>query len=225
MEQRTSFVGLGRVAALLKRLQASFDTDMSMTLFLARHAAHGDLGKVLTGRGAGIRLSDQGRAQAEGLAKRLDREEIELVHSSPRERAMETSEIVARRLRVPIEIAPALDEIDFGEWTGRSFEQLAQDRRWTQWNGRRSEVSPPGGETMAEAVARAMIHVEKIGAEARRRVLCISHADVIRGIVADVLGLSLDNLLRFDIDPASLSALVIGRREMRLTVLNESCAG
>lgn len=197
---------------------------MSVTLLLARHAAHGDLGRVLTGRGGGSRLSEQGRAQAERLADRLEREEIMTVHSSPRERARETAEIIAERLRVPVEVSPALDEIDFGEWTGRPFEQLDRDPRWRQWNERRSEACPPGGETMAAAAARAVAYLERIRIGGRQRVLCVSHADIIRGVVAHFLGLSFDNLTRFDIDAASLSALVMGPWGVRIASLNERCA-
>lgn len=193
-------------------------------MILARHAAHCDLGQVLTGRRGGAPLSDSGRAQAERLAQRLAREEIDVVHSSPQERARETAEIVAGRLGIDVEVAPALDEIDFGEWTGRTFEGLACDPRWMRWNERRSEACPPGGEPMAAAVARAVAHLELIGFRDRRRLLCISHADIIRGVVAHYLGLSFDNLLRFDIDAASISSLVMEGGGVRLKSLNERCA-
>jgi broad specificity phosphatase PhoE len=63
-----------------------------------------------------------------------------------------------------------------------------------------------------------------MSADDRGRVLCVSHCDIIRGVLAHYLGLSLDNVLRFDIDTASLSALVLDGGGGRVTALNEGCA-
>ncbi len=43
---------------------------------------------------------------------------------------------------------------------------------------------------------------------------------MIRGAVADVLGLSLDRLSTFDVDPASVTGLVMGEWGARLLYLN-----
>lgn len=49
----------------------------------------------------------------------------------------------------------------------------------------------------------------------------VSHCDIIRGLIAYYLGLPLDNLLRFDIDPASVSRLVVGSWGARVMSMNE----
>jgi broad specificity phosphatase PhoE len=193
---------------------------LTTNLFLVRHGAHAELGRVLTGRRSGVPLTPAGRAQAAAVAERLAGEQIRAVQTSPRERAVETASIIAARLGVGIEIVDALDEIDFGEWSGRSFDALAGDAGWNAWNTHRGSAPTPGGETMAAAVARAGAHVAALAAGGGG-VVCVSHCDIIRGLVADTLGLPLDNLLRFDIDTASLSTLVVGEWGRRVVALNE----
>lgn len=196
---------------------------MTAKLFLVRHGAHGDLGRVLTGRGSGVPLTETGRAQAAAAARRLAQEDIRAIHTSPRERAVETAGIIADHLGLPVEIVDALDEIDFGGWSGRSFDELAGDPAWDAWNARRGSTRPPEGETMDAAVARARDHVAAIAGQSGG-IVCVSHCDIIRGLVADALGLGFDNLLRFDIDTASVSTLMVSSWGSRVLTLNERVA-
>jgi ribonuclease H / adenosylcobalamin/alpha-ribazole phosphatase len=195
---------------------------MTAKVHLVRHCAHGDVGRVLSGRCTGGPLSAEGRAQARWLAGRFARgEPIAAIHSSPRLRARETACAIAERLELEVQIVPALDELDFGAWTGRRFEELEGDPGWTQWNTARATAATPGGETMAQATARAVAHVEELaGSEWAGAVLCVSHCDVIRGVVANYLGLGLDRLLAFDVDPGSVSTLLVGGWGGRVLTLN-----
>jgi broad specificity phosphatase PhoE len=195
---------------------------MTLTLLLIRHAAHVELGRTLSGRRRDVALSADGLQQAEIVADLLAVEPIAAVYSSPRERAWYTARELADRLGQKVRAAGGLDEIDFGEWTGLSFDALEGDPAWDQWNSARSIARPPGGESMAEAAERAVAEVERIASEHRgETIAAVSHCDVIRGLIAFYLGLPLDNLLRFDIDPASVSRLVIGDWGARVVSVNE----
>src|SRR3546814_17981479 len=82
------------------------------------------------------------------------------------------------------EIIPALDEIDFGEWSGRAFESLKDLDDWRRWNETRGQSRPPGGERIIEVQSRIADHFD----EMRRTmpegtVVMVSHADVIRAAV------------------------------------------
>lgn len=194
---------------------------VSTTVLLARHASHAEIGRVLSGRSE-IMLSDAGRAEADRLADRLAAMPLAAIHSSPRRRARETAEAVARRRGMDVTMADPLDEIDFGGWAGQSFAALEGDPLWADWNGRRGTAATAGGETMARATARAVRHIEAAGGDGP--LLCVSHADIIRGIVAHYLGLDADRLLRFDIDPASLTTLSLHGGRGRLVAINERAA-
>jgi ribonuclease H / adenosylcobalamin/alpha-ribazole phosphatase len=190
------------------------------TVLLARHASHAEVGRVLSGR-SDIALSEAGCAEADALAEMLEGTPMASLHVSPRVRARQTAAPVAAARGLTARIAPALDEIDFGRFTGQSFAALdARDPDWLAWNAHRSTARCPGGETMAEAVGRARDYLEGLPAEAFPA-LCVSHCDVIRGLVADGLGLPLDRLFAFDCDPASLTTLTWSDAGMRVVALNQ----
>ena len=196
---------------------------MTCTVLLIRHAAHGHLGKVLSGRLPGLALSEEGRDQARRLARALASVPIDALHASPVQRARETAEAIAgEHSGRAVEDVAALDEIDFGSWAGRAFADLCGDPAWNTWNARRASATAPGGESMAAAQARAWAHVESAtAAYPDGTVAMISHCDIIRALVARVLGLSLDAILRFDVDPASVTRLAVAVGETRLLSLNE----
>lgn len=195
---------------------------MTATILLIRHAAHVELGRTLSGRRRDVALSDEGLEQAEIVGDLLGVEPIAAVYSSPRERAYYTARAVAEPHELKVEIAEGVDEVDFGEWTGLSFDALEGDPLWDDWNSKRSSARPPQGESMEEACRRAVSALEEIAAaHPDQTIVIVSHCDIIRSLIAYYLGLPLDNLLRFDIDPASVSRLVVGGWGARVTSVNE----
>jgi len=195
---------------------------VTATVLLIRHAAHGHLGHTLSGRTPGVPLSAEGRAQASALAERLAATPLAAVLTSPVDRARATAAALAAPHGLAPEVAAGLEEIDFGAWTGARFADLAGDPAWDAWNTQRSTARPPGGEPMAAAQVRAWSCVEAAAARfPDATVALVSHADVIKAAVARVLGLSLDRLLFFDIDPASVTRLAVGDWGARVVSLNE----
>jgi probable phosphoglycerate mutase len=195
------------------------------TIFLVRHAAHERVDRILCGRMPGVSLGETGWAQAAQVAKRLSREQLAGIYSSPMERARETAEPIAAAANASLTIAPGLDEIDMGEWTGRSFAELDPDPRWNAWNAERASGEVPGGERMQAVQDRAMTELENLRCRhPGGRVAAVSHADVIKAAICRVLGLSLDRYHAFEIEPASISSLVLWHGGAKVLHLNELCA-
>ena len=190
--------------------------------FLVRHAAHELVDRVLCGRMAGVKLGEEGRAQARRVAERLARERIAAIHTSPLERARETAEPIGKRLDLVPEIYEAINEIDVGDWAGRDFASLQGDARWASWNNARNVMRPPGGETMLEVQARVVGHLERVrGAHPDGAVVLVSHGDVIKAALLYCLGMPIDGYRLFDISPASISTLVIGDWGAKVLSMNE----
>ena len=195
---------------------------VTATILLIRHAEHDDFDVRLSGRRPGVPLSERGRVQAAALAHRLAGARIDRIEASPLERTRETAAAIAAATGVPVRDEPALLEIDMGEWTGRDFGTFGGDPAWRDWNEHRGTARIPGGETMAEAQARIVGHLRATAArEAGRTIAMVSHSDMIRAAIAWALGLHLDNLLRFDIGPASVSGLAVGDWGAKVLSMNE----
>src|SRR5690349_1995812 len=164
-----------------------------MAAILIRHCEHVLQDRVLVGRSPGIHLTTRGREHARELGHRLADEQIAVVQSSPRERCVETAEEIAALVGAPIDIAPALDEIDLGAWTGATLADLQADPNWRAWNERRAEARPPGGESMRKAQERIVRHLEesaKTGLAGRTAM--VTHAEIIRAALLYARRLPLD---------------------------------
>lgn len=191
------------------------------TIFhLIRHAAHDRLGTVLVGRLNGVHLSLAGRAQAAELARHFAQEEIAAVLSSPRERAQETAEPIARALGTTHRVSNALDEVNLGGWQGHGFAELGRDEHWLRWNAARSMTRPPNGETIAEVQARMLaelLHLHRT--VPGEQCILVSHAEPIRAVLLHLLGVGADNWSRIEVEPAGITTIVLdpsGGRVLRI---------
>jgi len=195
---------------------------VTTTFFLVRHAAHDRVGSILCGRLPGVTLGSVGKAQAGRLSERFANENVVRILTSPLERAIETAEPIGTCIGRPLESCEAITEIDFGMWAGMSFEALTHDSRWAAWNSARSVSRPPEGETMLEAQARIVRIIEQLRIHhPERSIILVSHSDVIKAALLYHLGLPIDAYARFDIDPASVSTLVVGEWGSKVLRLNE----
>ncbi len=195
---------------------------VTTTFLLVRHGSHDRLDHVLCGRMDGVGLGDAGRGEAARVGAHLANANVRAVYSSPLQRTCETAGVIADRLGLAVTLEPDLVEIDLGEWTGLSFDALAADSRWRTWNTRRSLARPPGGESMGEAQMRAVRAVETIrAAHPDETVAAVSHSDIIKAVLAHYLGLNLDFLQRFEIEPASISTLVVGDWGAKVLRINQ----
>ena len=196
---------------------------MTTTLHLIRHGTHGRLGHVLCGRMEGVGLSDEGAAQARAIAPLIGR--ADALYTSPIQRTRETAEPLAAALGVKPQVDADLQEIDFGAWTGRRFDQLSGDPLWDAWNARRSLTRPPGGETMGEVQMRAARAVERVRAASPEGVVAlVTHGDVIKGLLCLWLGIDLDLHHRLEVEPASVSTAVVGDWGVKALRVNATAA-
>ncbi|MEZ2130727.1 MULTISPECIES: histidine phosphatase family protein [unclassified Sinorhizobium] len=196
---------------------------MTATFFLVRHAAHDNVGAFLAGRAEGISLGSAGQAQARRLAQRMKREELAEIHTSPRERTRETAAAIASACSLgPPQLAEALDEVNFGDWSGKTFEALDADPLWHRWNTVRTFARTPAGETMLDVQSRIVGLIEALSMRnSGRKLVLVSHADVIKAAVCHVLGLPADAWPRFDVAPASVTTVVVGHWGAKVVTLNE----
>ena len=197
-----------------------------MTVFhLLRHGEHNLQGRICAGRMPGVVLSDKGREEAERAALRLAGAEIAAIYASPMERTRQTAEIVGHRLSLPVTVLDDLAELDFGEWTGKTFDEVRQDPRWPAWASHRSLSCIPGGETMRAVQRRVVEAIMEMRAQhPDEAVVAVSHGDVIRAALVFALGMPLDFYARIEVATASLSTVRIDANGIRVIAINERLA-
>jgi probable phosphoglycerate mutase len=189
---------------------------------LLRHGEHGLLGRVLAGRMPGVGMTERGRAEIAAQAERLAGEKIAAIYASPLQRTRETAEIVAERLGLPIGFRDDLIELDFGEWTGATFDSIRADPRWLAWSTQRSLATIPGGESMRAVQQRVVAAVIELNERhLHETVVLVSHGDVIRSALVYALGMPLDFYNRIEIAQGSISTIRLDASGIRILALND----
>ena len=177
-------------------------------LLLIRHASTDWVGRGLAGRRPGVGLRDTGREEATALADRLSSLELVALYASPLERTMVTAEAIAAARPVVVEPLPGVLEVDFGLWTGQQLDALRQDPLWPVVQSSPSRLRFPGGESPLEVQARSVAAIETVlSRHPQGTVAVVAHADVIKILLATYAGAPLDAFQRFDVAPASVSAV------------------
>lgn len=178
------------------------------TFLLIRHGTHTMGPDAIPGRSAEAVLAPEGLAQAAGLADRLRHLTIDALYCSPVVRARQTAEPLSAALNLPARVTDALAEIDYGDWTGRTLDDLRPLDRWKHWNAFRSGSRPPGGEAMLDVQARVVGAMLRLAGDHPRAVLAlVSHGDVIKAALAYFLGVPLDLFHRIEVSTGSVSVV------------------
>jgi probable phosphoglycerate mutase len=193
------------------------------TLLLVRHGHTDAAGKRLTGWAPGVHLNERGRAEAVALVERLDGVRTDAIYSSPLERCRETAAPLAKARGLKVRTRRGLIEVGYGDWSGRAITQLRRTKLWRQVMLSPSNLRFPGGESMLEVQTRAVEAAFAIaGFHPRGTVVAVSHADVIRLLVAHLIGLHADHLHRLAIDTTSVTAVTLGDGAPRLLRMNDT---
>ena len=201
-------------------------------IVLLRHAHSSANAKaILAGRAPGVDLSDRGRKESQDVAKRLKEINFSLIRVSPMERCAQTIEPLlaqlskSREAKPIVEVESDLVEVDYGKWTGRKLAILSRDKAWKVVQNTPSAMYFPGGEGLLDVQARAMRALNSAAnTPGRGAKLLVSHGDVIKSIVASVLGTHLDHFQKIVIDPASLTVLDFNGVDYRVLTLNSTTA-
>jgi probable phosphomutase (TIGR03848 family) len=212
------------------------------TLVLVRHGrTTANVAGTLAGWTPGVHLDERGREQAAQVAARLAALPLAHVVTSPLERCQETARAIVdtpgpatRKGGSPsARPAPVVDdrwgECRYGEWTGQSLRTLAKDPLWKVVQAHASAVTFPGGESLRAVQARAVDAARETNAAVAREHgdgavwVAVSHADVIKALLADALGMHLDEFQRIVVDPASVS--VVRYTDLRPFVLRVNDTG
>lgn len=159
-----------------------------MRLYLVRHGeTQGNQERRYLGW-EDLPLTPLGEAQAGALAARLAGEPLTGIWSSDLSRARTTAEAIAARHALPIQIAPSLRETNFGDWSGLTYDEIAQQAPAALWDwiGDPERHAPPGGERLGDLRQRVLTALPR-----QDGALVVTHGGVIQALLSAWLGCSL----------------------------------
>jgi broad specificity phosphatase PhoE len=148
---------------------------------------------------------------------------VHVVYSSDLQRAHATANAVARRFDAEIVVRPGLREIHFGRWEGLSWRQVARrfPRLSRGWLTHFPNQSIPDAERFDAFKKRVTRELDEIvSANTGSCVAIVTHAGVVRLILAGALGAPDRNLFRMALNPGALSVIDFFRDSAIVQLVN-----
>jgi alpha-ribazole phosphatase len=168
-------------------------------LWLVRHPEPDDAVRGICYGSLDVPLSPRGIEQAQSIAAWLSSHHLDAIYTSPRQRCVETARYIAAGRPCPIEPAYALRELDFGDFEGRPYDEIAQlyPDLYREWMEHPTEVHFPGGENFKQVVDRVItVTRELVSLHPGQHLAFVTHGGAIRIIVADALGVPPNHIFR-----------------------------
>ena len=168
-----------------------------------------------------VPLGADGIQQIQKVAPLVASLELDGIYTSPLRRAVQTARVVAEGTNLPIRKSEGLNEIAFGDWTGRHFDELIDDELYRSFIKSPAKTLLPGGETISDVQRRGLKVInEAVQKVPGGRFLFVSHGDVIRAILCHFMKVPLNEYRRLRVDNGSLSALQTDTRWAEIKYVN-----
>ncbi len=175
-----------------------------------------------------IPLNARGMAQAEAAGEWLSGRKIDAVYASPLMRAHDTAKAIADRQGVCVKLLGEMIEIDFGLWEGKTSRELSKEfpEFWVDWSWHLDEEKSAmmRAESAYSILARAKRAVGAVMDEnaADATVAIVSHTMPIKLLMADAVGIPLENMRQVKVDNCGVCELELRKGEQsKLITWNE----
>lgn len=155
------------------------------TFYLVRHGeSEGNAARVFTGQ-TDSPLTERGRRQAEAIADELATVKFDRIVTSDLSRTRDTADTIARRHGMAVEVTRELREIDVGDRTGASFDEVRGLPNWSD----DGFVAWPNGETLDQVMKRILGVIDRLTRESPgQKILIVGHGGVNRILISHFLG-------------------------------------
>ncbi|HET9029808.1 MAG TPA: histidine phosphatase family protein [Candidatus Aquilonibacter sp.] len=173
-----------------------------------------------------IPLSDEGRAQAQALARALAPARFDAVFASDLQRAVETATIIAAPHGLAVQRDARIREFDFGAWEGLTWNEIVA--RWPEFRDQGATAAklyqPQGGERFEDVCDRVASFLDDLRATRYEDVLAVTHAGVLHAVL-EVLGSAIEDRpgdgLSVSFSQASVTRIAMNGEQARLITLND----
>lgn len=194
-------------------------------IYLIRHGESlANTKGIYQGQTYDTKLSPLGMRQAEAVARRLRHEPVIGVIASPLIRAQQTARAIARFHPVAIDIHRQIMETNHGAWEGKRAADIA--RKWPgtyrMWATKPSRVRFPNGETYDHLQKRVWRWWQATVPNITESTVIVTHDNVIRIILAGVLGMPADSMWTFELQPTGITIMDVIKRKIMVVVINDT---
>ena len=196
---------------------------VTQRILLLRHGETDESSRGLCYGKLDVPLSEKGRLQVEKAAQLLQQLRPDAIVSSPRTRAHDSANIVAKACKLAVEIDDEVAELDFGDFEGKLYEDVERDHPefYARWMKSPTKVSFPNGESYAAMAKRVVTAYQRLTQRTENnRILLVSHGGVNRIILAEILGLAPANVFRLEQNYAGISCIDYYNTTPVLRVMN-----
>ncbi|PSS49463.1 alpha-ribazole phosphatase family protein [Pseudomonas sp. BBP2017] len=132
--------------------------------------------------------------------------------SSPLQRCARFAHVLGEQMRLPVQLAPRLQELHFGEWEGRSAADLmlTHEQQLGRFWADPYAFTPPGGEPLTDFSRRVLAAIAALHQEhAGKNLLLVTHGGVMRLLLARARGLPREQLLQVEVGHGALCRLEV----------------
>ena len=170
---------------------------------------------------AEVGLSEKGEMQVQALARRLQTENIEVIHISPSRRTVETAEIITSICEIPTLIVDKrIVERRWGDWSERGWTVIKNDLDKMSLD-QRYEFIPPGGESWQQFENRLKDFFQEMIVSGSQKILIVTHMGCIRALFPLILKKPKEITFELDFAPASLTKIVFAGDEASVKIQND----
>ncbi len=167
-------------------------------------------------------LNEEGRYQAEKLALRLSRCNIQAIYSSPLKRAFETAQMIAKHHNIEVVVEKSLREIEAGDMEGLTSAELGV--RFSELLTRDGvSYRVPKGESLVDLQQRSWNFIQSINrVHVGSELVVVSHYFAVLTILCSALMVPLSHITRFRLSTGCINILNLDEKEARLELFNDT---
>ncbi len=181
----------------------------SVKVYLMRHG-HVEFPKGLFYGQMNVPLSQKGKRQSLLAARRVLSLGIDSVVSSDLRRCTYLSELILREGGPGPYLSEAIREVNFGRWAGLSWDDIERDYPGAMETRMKNLATfrPPGGESLGDLLDRAKTEFKRCArGDYGKRVAFVAHGGVNRVLIADFLGMDLQNIFSLHQDHTCINCV------------------
>ena len=199
-----------------------FNNNLMIKLIFIRHPET-DWNKQKRYMGStDIPLNNKGKKQARAISGYFKNENISVIYSSKLKRALETAKLIARPHNLKVKEDKRLNEINFGEWEGLTFEQIQKKYPVLarEYLSKPQNIKIPGGESFKEFKNSIKASLGEILAQEDGDVVIVSHGGVNRVIICELLKIPFSHLWQIKQDGGAINKIEIYEDTNVVSLLN-----